>query len=90
MTLLKDEFRVARKEYKCGAYHWINQSCFGERDFKPEDWTKICDFLAAGGAIHTGESHIYQVGVDGDGFSTFRANRAMHKICIDYDLYPEE
>lgn len=89
MTLIRDEFRVARKEYECGAYHWINQSCFGERDFKPDDWKKICDFLAAGGVIRAGESHIYQVGIDDGEFSVFRANKVMHGVCLDYDLYPE-
>lgn len=90
MTLLKDEVRVARKDYQCGAYHWINQSGFGERDFEPEDWYSICSFLDQGGVIHAGESHIYQVGIDGGDFSVFRASKAMHKICIDYTLYPED
>lgn len=90
MTLLRESNPIARKNYPCGAYHWINQSCFGERDFEPDDWKLICEFLDAGGVIHKGEAHIYQVGIDGGDFSVFRANKVMHKICIDYTLYPED
>lgn len=89
-SLLRDEIRKARKPYHCGAYHWINQSCFGEKDFEPEDWKKICDFLDGGGKIATGEDHIYQVGIQDGDFSVFRANKVMHQICHDYDLYPED
>lgn len=90
MTLLRESNPVARKNYPCGAYHWISQSCFGERDFEPDDWKTICAFMAAGGVIHKGELHIYQVGIDGGDFSVFRANKAMHQICLDYTLYPED
>lgn len=89
-SLLRDETRKARKPYHCGAYHWINQSGFGEKDFEPEDWKKILNFLDRGGQIQRGEEHLYQVGIDGGDFSVFRANKVMDQICLDYDLYPED
>ena len=90
MDLLKDEIRKARKQYKCGAYHWIDRSNFGERDFEPEDWEKVKMFRDNGCMIKIGESHIYQVSVDGREFCVFRANKIMNQVCIDYDLYPED
>lgn len=90
MDLLKDEIRKARKQYKCGAYHWIDRSNFGERDFEPEDWEKVKMFLDNGGMIQIGEPHIYQVSIDGGEFYVFRANEIMNQVCIDYSLYPED
>jgi len=90
MTLLSDGVVMARKEHACGAYHWINQSNFGEKDFDTETWNQIKEFVSNGAKILPGQKYISQKSVDGDGFSHFRADPGMHKICIEYELYPED
>ena len=90
MPLMKDEIRTARKYYPCGAYHWINWSCYGESDFEPEDWAIIKAAEADGFKIKPGMQYLYQASVDGDGWAEFRARLDMHEICRKYDLYPED
>ena len=90
MPLIKDEIRTARKSYPCGAYHWINWSCYGEPDFEPEDWATIKAAEADGFKIKSGMQYLYQASVDGDGWAEFRARLDMHEICRKYDLYPED
>ncbi|MDH2244860.1 hypothetical protein N5J76_03120 [Pseudomonas sp. GD03855] len=90
MPLLRDEIRTARKAHPCDAYYWFDRSCYGEQDVEPEDWKTIEAVRADGCQILQGMKHIYQVGVDGDGFSEFRARQDMDEICRKYDLYPED
>lgn len=90
MNILFDGLTRSRKQHECMAYHWINQSNFGERDFDPDSWAAIQLFVDGGGCIQPGEIHKVQRYVDADGFSTFRANLVMHRIACEYDLYPDD
>jgi hypothetical protein len=90
MTLLKDTIRCARKHHACGAWYWFDRSCYGPQDITPDDWLIVEAARADRGRILPGQEYIYQVSVDGDGFREFRARKDMHRICMKYDLYPED
>jgi len=90
MNILFEGLTRSRKHHKCMAYHWINNSGFGEKDFDAESWTAIQKFLAEGGCIQPREIHMVQRSVGPDGFQTFRANLIMDRIAREYELYPED
>lgn len=89
MALLRDEIRVARKAYPCGACYWFGRSNYGQQDVEPDDWATVEAVRAEGCQILPGMQHIYQASVDGDGWSEFRARQDMNAICHKYDLYPD-
>ena len=90
MALLRDEVRTARKHYPCDGYYWFDRSCYGQNDLEPDDGLVIEAVRADRGRILPGQKYMYQVSVDGDGFSVFRSRPEMHRICIKYDLYPDD
>jgi len=90
MALLRDEIRVARKAYPCGAYYWFDRSNYGQQDMEPDDWVTVEAVRAEGCQILPGMQHIYQTSVGGDGWGEFRARQDMNAICHKYDLYPDD
>jgi hypothetical protein len=80
----KKEYPVARKEYPCDAYEWACSS--------PDDLTRdeIRIVGLSGGRIKKGEKYIKVTGKYEGDFVCFRANVALHDICVKYGLYPED
>lgn len=80
----------ARKDYPCGAWEWISNSGYSERDFKPEDWQVIENARADDFMIKKGTEYTQTKGKWEGEFCTFRARIDLDKICSDYDLYPDD
>lgn len=78
---------VARKEYDCGAWQWIDNAGLGERDFEPDELQTIKKAERERFKILKGTKYICVRGKWEGEFSTFRARADLDKICLKYDLY---
>ena len=88
--LIRNEFRIARKHHKCGAFYWFDRSNYGQQDVDSDDWMIIEAVRADGGRILPGMKYNYQVSADGGELTEFKCRLDMHGICLKYDLYPED
>lgn len=89
LTLIKESLHKARKDYHCNSYEFINNCCddfsmmtFGER-------RSIVKAISNKGVIKKGDIYLYQFLVDGGDNWSIRAIPELHKICIKYDIYPD-
>lgn len=85
--------KKARKGYTCQAFENIKESvlCY-PIDFKLtfSEWRQVAMMRENGGRIFKGDSYYWQFNTDGSDTWMFRANKAMHDLCVKYDLYPCE
>lgn len=82
--------QVAKKEYRCEAFEWINNSDLGEDDFDSSDWIKIQQDAADGGKILPGMRYIKTKGKWEGDWSVFRARYELYEICHKYHIYHED
>lgn len=82
-------YPVARKEYHCQAWDWIDNAGYDEGDYEPEDWETIEKARTEGFKILPGTKYVCTHGKWEGEFTTFRARNDLHHICLDYDLYPD-
>lgn len=78
---------VARKEYNCQAWPWIDNQGFDERDFDPEDWQTIEKARKEKFKILKGTKYICVNGKWEGEFTTFRARKDLDDICRQYEFY---
>lgn len=86
------EVKKARKVHYCMAFENIKESVLSyRRDFKLtfSEWRQVIIMRDKHGLILKGESYYWQRN-KADDIYTFKANKAMHDICVKYDLYPCE
>lgn len=79
----------ARKDYPCGAWEWIDNSGYGQADFKPKDWQIIEKARKDGFMIKKGMEYTKISGKFDGEFTVFRARLDLNAICVDYELYPD-
>lgn len=73
------------------AYENIRESILSyPRDYnlKFSEWRAIVNMRDNHGMINKGDSYYWQFNSNNDGAYVFKANKAMHDICVKYDLYP--
>lgn len=86
-TLLKDERRVARKEYHCQASDWIRDCGWEDDDWSKDEADAISSAKGDDWKILKGERYVYQTGVFDGEMVTFRAKINLHEICLRYSFY---
>ena len=82
-------YPVARKEYTCQAWDWINNSGLGENEYDPEDWLIIEKARAENFKILKGTKYVCCRGKYDGEFTTFRARLDLHNICLEHELYED-
>lgn len=88
-TILKNELRTARKNYKCDAYARFH-ACGMRRDELTQEQQLMLDAAEADkGRILPGQAYHYRRGVYEGRMFTWRSRSGMESICIDHDLYDE-
>jgi len=90
MQVLKQSYHKARKEYWCMAYEWINNVC---DDFSMMTFSERRSIIIARnnkGMIQISQRYMYQFIVDSGDRWSFKAIPELHKICLKYDIYPND
>lgn len=78
---------IARKEYDCDAWPWIDNSNFGEEDFSAEEWEKIKEAESQKFKILPGTRYLKTVGKWEGEFTVFRCRSEINEICLKHGLY---
>lgn len=91
IRLIKESYPIARKNYDCMAYEWLNDTyCFDEFSIMTFSERKsIVKARNNKGKILKGSKYLYQFLVDGDDSWSFRAIPELHQICLKYEIYPK-
>lgn len=80
---------VARKEYRCEAWPFIDNSGYVELDFDAEEWEVIQIAKAENFKIKKGDKYVKITGKWEGDFEVFRARADLDAICHKYELYCE-
>lgn len=86
MQILREVTPVARKLYRCDAYHWVDAN--GDFELFTEEERQYVKQHT--GNIRVGQQYIKQICVDGYDFWVYRADPVLHKIALKYYLFPED
>lgn len=87
-TLLKDEVRTARKEYRCDAFSWWRNTGLALVDCDTDEQREVIAAAEeAKGMIRPGEKYRYQRGVFEQHMVTWRERLEMGNVCRDLGLY---
>lgn len=88
VEVLSETCPTARKEHKCGACEWLNNSGYAnEEDLTNEEWEAYKLAEENNFKIKKGEKYIRQNNKFDGEIYTFKAIPAIHEICFKYDLY---
>jgi hypothetical protein len=90
MQILTDEIRTARKHHKCDACYWWDRSNFGKEDVTADEWLIVEGCKADNYKVIPQSKYKYTSFVYDGMIQVFKGRLDMDKICIKYDLYPEE
>jgi len=86
ITVLREEYPIARKDYNCSACEWIREDL---RDFTFAEFREIVRAKRNGWKIKKGQRYIKQINIcDGD-FCVYKAIPEIHDICIENDLFDD-
>ncbi len=89
-SIVSQNIRKARKVHDCMAYEWLSNCVDSLRGFSFTEKRAIVLARRNGGKILHGEEYLEQC-ISEDGIiRRFKAIPAIHKICIDHDLYEYE
>jgi len=88
ITVLRNTYPIAKKQYNCQAYEWISNVCDSFEDMTFSERKHIVIARKNKGNILKGQRYLYQVQVDSK-IITFRAIPELHEICLKYNIYPE-
>lgn len=84
ITVLREEYPIARKDYNCSACEWIREDISG---FEFAELRKIVMARKNGWKIKKGQRYIKQINIcDGD-FYVYKAIPDIHDICIEHDIF---
>ena len=89
-VILKDEFRNARKHYKCDATELFHCAGIGPQGLNADEKLILDAADADRGKILPGQRYRYVRGIHEGRMFTFRARCGMDSICIDHELYDEQ
>lgn len=89
ITVIRETtIKCARKDHECMACLFLRDG-IRDGDFTFSEYRSIVRARQDGWKIKKGQSYIEQFN-RGDGVYVFKARPDIHKICLKYDLYPEE
>ena len=87
-TVLKDEVRTARKQYKCDAYAWWNSCNMSLNDCETPEQRLVVEACEADkGKILPGQTYRYQRGLFEGHMVTWRERVGMADVCRALGLY---
>lgn len=86
MATIRQSTPVAKKQYRCDAWYWIDYTDYYD-ELTPEEQKQYDN---CNGVIRPGEKYLYEFQNASGDVGSFRANLAMHDICLKYDLYPDD
>ena len=89
--VLRESIHTASEEHDEDSSEWLyNFNYRADLTLTFSEWRTIAELKANNWKIQKGQIYINQVGVwDGD-FYEVKILPEMHKLCLKYDLYPEE
>ena len=85
VTVLREEYPVARKDYYCDACYQLLQGMVYPDDFTEDEVTTLAQAKADGWKIKKGQQYIKQTNMYDDIY-TFRARPEVLKIYFKYDI----
>ena len=85
VTVLREEYPVARKDYHCDACYQLLQGMAYPDDFTEEEVITLAQAKADGWKIKKGQQYVKQVNKYDDIY-TFRARPEVLKIYFKYDI----
>lgn len=89
VTVIRNEIRTARKRYECMASLFLRE-CLDDVKLTFGELRAVVLARREGWKICPGMKYTYQFNeCTGETYS-FRARTDIHRICLKYDLYPEE
>jgi len=92
--ILSDKLRIARKEYECQSYRFINLS-FGLRHLGEDigmyltDYRTIANAKKEGGKIKKGTQYMLQTFVYGGEIHTYRSRFDIFDLREEYDIWDD-
>jgi len=88
ITVLSESTHIAAKDHPCSACEWVSNLLY-DYVFTFAELRAIVKARKNGWKIKKGEKYFRQSNVDNGTFYVYKAIPAIHKICIDHDIYEE-
>ncbi len=88
MTILSEDSHIAAKDHHCSACEWLSES-LNDYAFTFSERRAIVKARKNRWMIKKGEKYIVQNNVQDGEFYVFKAIPAIHKICIEHDIYED-
>lgn len=89
IELISETTPKARKQYSCDASVWLNQDDWWRNSGKLSftELREIAKAKANNWKIQVGDVYLNQVNKQDGDLMTFRAIPAIHKICLNHNVY---
>ena len=79
--------RVARKEYDCDAWPWIDNSGLVDEDYTEEQFLVLAEAKKQGCKILKGDKYLHVKGKFEGDWCTYRARLDLNDLCNELDLF---
>lgn len=85
---IRNERRVARRSYPCGAAEFVIDALNNHPNpFTFSELRIIAKAKKNNWRIQEGEQYVYQFNKFSGETYTFRANKELHALCVEHELY---
>ena len=89
-TELRSDTPIAKKDYGCDAFVWLDQDLqYYREEMTAEDEAILDKAISEGCKIRKGDKYMYSVGLYEGEFSTFRGRIDLTALCHKYDAFQD-